>query len=719
MTASPINSSKRNPCPICGRTKDGDCRQMPNGTVVCHHPKDLKPGDTQTIDGVVWAFTGNSGDGRGGVFKVDEPRQKGHLRVVASGVTASKLPSQTPPVPAAVPSLPEPEDFFLARFTDEAKAVASKREGDFWFYDQHHRQQRQGSGSTKKIFTHHQKPDGHWVRGAGKDICPCWNEGCLAVTGDGTAIYGEGEKVAEALCSAGVLGVSVPGHEAESLEKCTAALARHKDLGVKLVAYVADNDQAGKKKAGAMASAASAAGLPFVGINAGDVWPDLPKGGSIDDLTLSGDEIVATLEQAFRDQLASSAITTDSTPDPLTKETNSKQQTLQRLVDELVMARIDGDTSRDAVLMSQTWQLGIPRDTTDGMVLERWKELHGIGSSNTKIAPVQGRFIGEAIEEHLTQRLPGFVQDNGLALIVADAGVGKTHMALMMAHKLINGGEGFLDQQEGPSSKGNVLYIGTDGGPIAYTMISDYAQNLADRSEWSGLEIWAEEAGKRKAWCLTLYNLELLRVRLEKGDITAVFIDTVNAVFQLAGVNPYTGPVDHYLRLLKDLVCKYCPLIMLHHTNRSGSGMKSIGGHPAYQEVPDAIHRIEHVKEKDQEEEGKRFKWHVEKLRGETRREFSYRSLDGDVQIAEGHYFTNCGDKLLVEIKKKRAAFDSKGFPELGNTTPKSLATAIQEPPSSVRTALSRLRQKGLIEKKGKGFQLTSKGEARVLEIKL
>lgn len=685
---------------------------MPNGTVLCHHTKDLKPGDTQTIDGVVWAFTGNSSDGRGGVFKVDEPLQQPRLRVVG-GRSASKLTAR-PPVAAALPS---PEDFSLARFTDEAKAVTGRKEGSFWFYDDKHYQQRIGEKENKKISIHHLKADGQWVPGAGKDVCLCWNERCLAAA-VGTPLYAEGEKSADAACDSGLLGVSIPGHEASSLDKCTAALARHKTLGVKLVAYLADNDEAGKKKSALMASAAAAVDLPFVGVNAGDVWPDLPESGSIEDLTISGDEIVATLEQAFRDQLASSAITTDSSPDPLTKETNSKQQTLQRLVDELVMARIDGDTSRDAVLMSQTWQLGIPRETTDGMVLERWKELHDIGSSNTKTAPVQGRFIGDDIEEHLTQRLPGFVQDNGLVLIVADAGVGKTHMALMMAHKLINGGEGFLDQQEGPSSRGNVLYIGTDGGPIAYSMISDYAQNLADKSEWRGLEVWAEEAGRRKAWCLTLYNLELLRVRLEKGDITAVFIDTVNAVFQLAGVSPYTGPVDHYLRLLKDLVCKYCPLIMLHHTNRSGSGMKSIGGHPAYQEVPDAIHRIEHIKA--QEEEGKKFfKWYVEKLRGETRREFSYSSLDGEVRIEEGHFFTNCGDKLLVEIKKKRAAFDSKGFPELGNTTPKSLATAIQELPSSVRTALSRLRQKGLIEKKGKGFQLTSKGEARVLEIEL
>jgi hypothetical protein len=108
-----------------------------------------------------------------------------------------------------------------------------------------------------------------------------------------------------------------------------------------------------------------------------------------------------------------------------------------------------------------------------------------------------------------------------------------------------------------------------------------------------------------------------LAKRLEEGDITAVFIDTINSVFQGAGISPYLGPVDQYLRLLKAIVCPYGPLIMLGHTNRSGSGMKAIAGSPAFQEVPDALHRIERLKQ-PQEDGTLIFKWTTEKLRGES-----------------------------------------------------------------------------------------------------
>ncbi|MCT0212414.1 MULTISPECIES: AAA family ATPase [unclassified Synechococcus] len=69
-----IPSSTRHPCPVCGRTKDGDCRIGAIGeTVICHHPKDLKPGE---VSNKIWAFTGNTSDGRAGHFTRDKSREK-------------------------------------------------------------------------------------------------------------------------------------------------------------------------------------------------------------------------------------------------------------------------------------------------------------------------------------------------------------------------------------------------------------------------------------------------------------------------------------------------------------------------------------------------------------------------------------------------------------------------------------------------------------------
>jgi hypothetical protein len=293
--------------------------------------------------------------------------------------------------------------------------------------------------------------------------------------------------------------------------------------------------------------------------------------------------------------------------------------------------------------------------------------------------------------------------------MTADAGTGKTTMALEMARLLTNGKNGFLDQQEGATTIGKVLFIGTDGGASAFGTLSDYASDLGDCHEWSNVEFWCEEPGKRKPWTLTLPNLELLVQRLSKGDVRAVFIDTINAVFQGGGISPYLGPVDQYLRLLKSIVCPYGPLVMLGHTNRSGSGIKGIGGSPAFQEVPDGLHRLERLKQAD--EEGTLiFRWTVEKLRGEQFRQFSYSKVDGSFRVVEGHFFTNCGDRLLKAIAARKAVKE--------HTTPKLLAQDIKEAPSSVRAALTRLRQRGWIVKVGTGFALTPEGEARLGELK-
>ena len=54
-------SSKANPCPCCGRTKDTDCR-FDDEVILCHNgstsgpPSHLRIGDTITIQGRPWAL---------------------------------------------------------------------------------------------------------------------------------------------------------------------------------------------------------------------------------------------------------------------------------------------------------------------------------------------------------------------------------------------------------------------------------------------------------------------------------------------------------------------------------------------------------------------------------------------------------------------------------------------------------------------------------------
>ena len=67
-----IRSSKRRPCPICGRTKDADCSWAEDGSVVvCHHPVNLSP---QVDSCGEFIFVGNTSDDRAAVLCHDQLR---------------------------------------------------------------------------------------------------------------------------------------------------------------------------------------------------------------------------------------------------------------------------------------------------------------------------------------------------------------------------------------------------------------------------------------------------------------------------------------------------------------------------------------------------------------------------------------------------------------------------------------------------------------------
>ena len=76
-------SSKRNPCPVCARDKDSDCRWN-DEVIFCHcgssfaPPSHLKVGKTLIVNGIEWALvkTDAGHSGRAFVFKPHRPLEK-------------------------------------------------------------------------------------------------------------------------------------------------------------------------------------------------------------------------------------------------------------------------------------------------------------------------------------------------------------------------------------------------------------------------------------------------------------------------------------------------------------------------------------------------------------------------------------------------------------------------------------------------------------------
>lgn len=401
-------------------------------------------------------------------------------------------------------------------------------------------------------------------------------------------------------------------------------------------------------------------------------------------------EAAGSLERLSKQQMI--------TADPLQEEAAEIDRTYNLLLD----ATLASDHSRIDALLARTYRLGISRDRTQAELMRRWAARRGLSLAKPT-GPTSGRIIGKADPGRGLQQLqPGFMLDRDLHLLCADAGSGKTFLTLELAAVLSIGSDGFLDQEEprqANDARRTVLYIASDGGPTAWAMVCDYADRLELVDRGALIDVWAESE-TQAPWCLTLPNLEKLAERVAVGDLAAVMIDTANSIFQQANLNPYTGPVDQYLRLLKAIVCPHAALWLNGHTNRSGQGMKAIGGHPAWQEVPAAIHRIEKLNGLDGQ--ASTYRWHVAKFRGESPRSFNYQHQEGSFVITEGAIHENVGDLLLLRIAEREAAGMA--------TNTSALVTESQRSKDSIYSALNRLRQRGLIRSKGKANATTPEG---------
>jgi putative DNA primase/helicase len=98
-------SSKSNPCPVCGRTKDGDCRISHDGKMVLCH-QNFDHAKTQQPD--LWHFDKSSSDGRCGIYIFKEESES--IQPVARKPRAKKKEFLPLPIPhgAKLLRLPAP-----------------------------------------------------------------------------------------------------------------------------------------------------------------------------------------------------------------------------------------------------------------------------------------------------------------------------------------------------------------------------------------------------------------------------------------------------------------------------------------------------------------------------------------------------------------------------------------------------------------------------------
>jgi len=314
MTATPcthwIPSNKANPCPVCGRTKDADCRTSEEGDrVICHHPRTLQPGELENG----WAFTGNTSDDRAAHFVLDKPMDAS--RRTPTRVVPMRTAGLQPAPPAAIPAVPL-ERIQLLRIQNAADVVRLDQPGQIvqirvgedlidYYREASYRYgptqevwRLKQVASGKKRFQARFATDGRWLPGQGPEPWQLWRgkEAIAAARANPGhwLLETEGEKAAEIAREGGLAAITQPGH-AHKVEQIRARYAALVAAGVRGVVYLADQDITGLNRAQNALDAAALEGLPLVVMPASNVWPNLPEGGSIDDALDTPAERVASL----------------------------------------------------------------------------------------------------------------------------------------------------------------------------------------------------------------------------------------------------------------------------------------------------------------------------------------------------------------------------------------------------------------------------------------
>jgi hypothetical protein len=325
-------SSLRNPCPVCGRTKDEDCEMRIDGMVFCHlgstcspPPEAQRPGDVVTgADGQQWAYLGDSDLGKA-MFRLDSPlpasNGNGRGRRPARAEVFGDAVAQAPPAP--LPGGP----IRLARLPEGAALPDLNRERATYTYGSTQQTRRAPDGKGGKRIRpavwgpahpegcervrkkakerEWKEPDcSTWISDGGDEPWPLFQQplAIAAVRTGEFVLEFEGERCVAIAMAAGLVAISQPGHDhtLAGIEARYRALAADGQGGI---VYISDHDAEGLKKAQRCAAAAAATGLPFIHLRAADVWPGILIKGSIDDAPGTPADQVAAIEVALQRHL--------------------------------------------------------------------------------------------------------------------------------------------------------------------------------------------------------------------------------------------------------------------------------------------------------------------------------------------------------------------------------------------------------------------------------
>src|SRR4028119_1316749 len=328
-------SSKSNPCPVCGRNKDGDCRISHDGKMVlCHQNFDHSK--TQQPD--LWHFNGSTSDGRCGIYIFKEESES--IQPVARKPRAKKKEFLPVPIPLGAKLLrlpaprqsPQPEQ--LAK--DAPKRIRRDAVQITYEYSPNQGVVRyqwpdatNPKGYDKTFSQFHIDPDGKKVWTKGDARWPAYRIDevieVLKTVPDGEPIVIpilEGEHNEEIARRIRLAAITLQGSnwgDPEIQKMLEALRATGKNVSI---AKLRDNDDRGIEKGQSVSLVARHIQFPCLVIDPAAMWADIPEKGDIQQFleAMEVDEFLIRLQAEITKAANSSESNNSLTSHPRTCE---------------------------------------------------------------------------------------------------------------------------------------------------------------------------------------------------------------------------------------------------------------------------------------------------------------------------------------------------------------------------------------------------------------
>jgi len=646
-----LNSSKSNPCPVCGRTKDGDCRISRDGKMVlCHQNFDHNKSDQPDL----WHYNGSSSDDRCGVYRLKEETENIQPRAGKPKAKKKKYPPAPIPFGAKLLRLPapgqSPQPEQLAE--DAPKRVPHNAVQTTYGYSDGQKVVRyewpdpinpKGHDKTYSQFRIDSNGEKEWTKG--DTPWPAYRIDeiveLLKTVPDGEPTIIpvlEGEHNVELARNISLACLTFQGsnwQDPEIQKMLEDLLATGKNI---ILAKIRDNDDTGIKKAATIQENSNRLQFPCIVVDPVAIYPEIPDKGDIKEIldNMDADEFIRRLEAEIHRQAAESARATelddlehDDTPDIKKislKEAAALAQEILKANSSELAANLELEELRAIIGMnSYDWEHKIIRPIKKDLDLERYKsELLYIMAiadpveRDWRIAQIAPKYHLQraVIERNIVQmkertttpesRLWSLsevfnFQSEGLEWIIPELlpcaetvilsacpKAGKSLLAVDLAFCVATGEEKFLGQN---IKMGKVLLVSVDESlNSTRSKLLKRGFRLQDNDNIKVLPQW------------DITQTAKLETFLEDYRPDVVIIDSLKRICKGSAVSENSAEFSDNIYALKELLTRYGAAgVLIHHSNKNADalGVDRLRGSSAIAGSVWGVWQVDHIPKKD------------------------------------------------------------------------------------------------------------------------